>query len=373
MATETGTIDLNSANGGASQANFSSNSSFASRSTTRSRFKYRGKMSAVKAMNKLPPVDENDESSSDGRFRALNNNKRAVYYCIAIVLLYIFIGTLTYSLWIPEWNAVDAMYFSVATFTTIGYGDIVPMTSGQQAFTIFFILLGGATISFIGFAFLFDHLYNSFEEILKESKALTSEYFLERLDQGGLEEMRMIVEEESSFWSDLFRTVGQVTPMTFALIVPPLIMGYYEDWTVLSSFYFTVVSASTIGYGDITPKNTWMRLITVFYMPLCIGVMAKALSELAAVYIRHKAKAGEQEYFNRKLSENDFALMEVDGEGNVGYDEFLVFMLVAMGKVSPEDIQKMEELYQRLDADNDGVLKIEDLFTMAYGEVKEEV
>jgi len=46
-------------------------------------------------------------------------------------------------------------------------------------------------------------------------------------------------------------------------------------------------------------------------------------------------------------------------------------MLVAMGRVSPEDIQKMEELYQRLDADSEGALKVEDLFTMAYGEIKE--
>ncbi len=59
------------------------------------------------------------------------------------------------------------------------------------------------------------------------------------------------------------------------------------------------------------------------------------------------------------------------GSGGVGYDEFLVFLLVAMGRVSPEDIQKMEELYQRLDADSEGSLKVEDLFTMAYGEIKE--
>ena len=62
----------------------------------------------------------------------------------------------------------------------------------------------------------------------------------------------------------------------------------------------------------------------------------------------HKARATEKEYFNRKLSDTDFELMDIESEGSVGYDEFLVFMLVAMGKVSPEDIQNMEELYQRL-------------------------
>jgi Ca2+-binding EF-hand superfamily protein len=100
-------------------------------------------------------------------------------------------------------------------------------------------------------------------------------------------------------------------------------------------------------------------------------VMAKSISKMTGVYLRHKAKATEQEYFNRKLTENDFELMDVEGEGHVGYDEFLVFMLVAMGKVNPEDIQKMEELYQRLDAENEGAIKIEDLFTLAYGDIKD--
>lgn len=99
--------------------------------------------------------------------------------------------------------------------------------------------------------------------------------------------------------------------------------------------------------------------------------MAKSFARLTSVYLKHKAKAAEQEFFNRKLSENDFELMDIEGDGAVGYDEFLVFMLVAMGKVSPEDIQKMEELYQRLDADSETHLKIEDLFNMAYGETKE--
>ena len=102
--------------------------------------------------------------------------------------------------------------------------------------------------------------------------------------------------------------------------------------------------------------------------------MARTFAKLTAVYLRHKARAAEQEYFNRNLTEADLEQMDVEGgpgSESVGYDEFLVFMLVAMGKVSPEDIQKMEELYQRLDADSEGALKVEDLFTMAYGEIKE--
>lgn len=360
-------IDLNLENGNSVQQH-SSNSSLGGSSRGRS-FKYRGKMAPLKAMNRLPPVEENDQETKTKRFHHLNNSRKAKWISSLAIFVYLFIGTLTYALWIPSWNVADALYFSVATLTTIGYGDIIPETDGQRAFTIFYILLGTFLMAGIFFGFLFDHLYNAFEEISKESKTMTSDYFIQRLDNGGPD--GMMIDEEESFWTEFCGTFGKTAPLLVALIVPPLIMGYYEDWNVLSSFYFTVVTASTVGYGDVTPKNSWMRLITVFYMPICIGVMAKSFSKLTCVYLRHKAKAAEQEFFNRKLSENDFDMMDIEGEGSVGYDEFLVFMLVAIGKVSPEDIQKMEELYQRLDADNEGPLKVEDLFTIAYGEAKE--
>lgn len=114
-----------------------------------------------------------------------------------------------------------------------------------------------------------------------------------------------------------------------------------------------------------------MRLIAVFYLPACIFVMAKFIARLTVVYLRHKARSGEYEYYNRQISENDIELMDIEGDSNVGYDEFMVFMLVAMGKVTPEDIQSLEELYQRIDADNDGAIKLEDLFAIAYGETKD--
>lgn len=240
MATDT--IDINSH--GASANHYSSNSSIGSRSRS-SRFKYRGRLAAVKVMNQLPPVTERNAPIRDRSFRfiPLNKNRRAVWYSFFAVFVYLCIGTLAYSLWVPGWSVIDALYFSMATMTSVGYGDIHPVSDGQRVFTIFYILLGMIVSGGILFGFLFDHLYGTFEGILRESKAKTSNYFLERLDNGGPE--GIILEEEPIFWVDILRTAGKTAPWLVALIVPPLIMGYYEDWNVLMSVYFTVISFST--------------------------------------------------------------------------------------------------------------------------------
>lgn len=44
--------------------------------------------------------------------------------------------------WIEGWTYLDAVYFSVMTLATVGYGDIAPRTALGKLFTIFFALVG---------------------------------------------------------------------------------------------------------------------------------------------------------------------------------------------------------------------------------------
>lgn len=235
------TIDLNIANGNDNQSQrYSSNSSLGS---NKSRFKYRGKMMAMRAMNQLPPVEENSKQLPPDGFRPLNKSRRAKWISITAIVTYLFIGTLTYALWIPNWNFADSIYFAMATFTTVGFGDIAPETDGQKAFTIFYIVGGTFLIGGIFYGYLFDHIFNSFEDISRDAKNVTSDYFMQRLDHGGAE--AVFLDEEESFWTEFCRTFRKTIPLLVALIVPPLIMGYYEEWGVLDTFYFTVASSST--------------------------------------------------------------------------------------------------------------------------------
>ena len=39
-------------------------------------------------------------------------------------------------------NILDSMWYGIATLTTVGYGDVVPITLGGRIFTIIVLILG---------------------------------------------------------------------------------------------------------------------------------------------------------------------------------------------------------------------------------------
>ena len=44
--------------------------------------------------------------------------------------------------WVEGWHMLDAVYFSVMTISTVGYGDLTPQTSAGKIFTIFYVIFG---------------------------------------------------------------------------------------------------------------------------------------------------------------------------------------------------------------------------------------
>lgn len=67
---------------------------------------------------------------------------RALLFLLFILLT---VGTVFYEA-VEGWRWLDALYFSVVTLTTIGYGDLVVRTDAGKIFTMIYIFLGLGTI-----------------------------------------------------------------------------------------------------------------------------------------------------------------------------------------------------------------------------------
>ncbi|MCV2872870.1 potassium channel family protein [Defluviimonas sp. WL0050] len=60
---------------------------------------------------------------------------------VILAMLLILSGGLFYR-WAEGWTFLDAIYFSVITLSTVGYGDLYPVTPIGKVFTIMYILVG---------------------------------------------------------------------------------------------------------------------------------------------------------------------------------------------------------------------------------------
>jgi voltage-gated potassium channel len=64
----------------------------------------------------------------------------------------------------------------------------------------------------------------------------------------------------------------------------------FEDWTVIQSLYFSVVTLTTVGYGDLHPTTAGTQIFTIFYILTGIGVFVALLASVAQQYIAQKAE-----------------------------------------------------------------------------------
>uniref|UniRef100_A0A8C6LWA1 Potassium two pore domain channel subfamily K member 4 n=1 Tax=Nothobranchius furzeri TaxID=105023 RepID=A0A8C6LWA1_NOTFU len=138
-------------------------------------------------------------------------------------------GNQTFS---TKWDIASALFFSGTIITTIGYGNISPKSDGGKLFCIFYALVGipmfGILLAGVG-----DHLGTA----LRKTVAKIENLFLKwRVSP-------TIVRVISAVLSILLGCLLFVA-------VPTLIFQKVEDWTLLESAYFVVITLTTVGFGD---------------------------------------------------------------------------------------------------------------------------
>lgn len=76
--------------------------------------------------------------------------------------------------------------------------------------------------------------------------------------------------------------------------VGTVVYHFTEGWSWFDSFYFSVITLTTIGYGDMVPTHFLSRVFTIVYVFSGIGLILVFVNTLAT-------RAGEEEAINRIL------------------------------------------------------------------------
>lgn len=77
----------------------------------------------------------------------MNSFRRHILPVMLSIVLLFMLGTLGYTL-IERWPLLDAFYMTVITLTTIGFGEIHPLSPGGRLFTVALIFLGVSGVAY---------------------------------------------------------------------------------------------------------------------------------------------------------------------------------------------------------------------------------
>jgi voltage-gated potassium channel len=136
-----------------------------------------------------------------------------------------------------------------------------------------------------------------------------------------------------------------------------------EGWSFVDSFYATITTLSTVGYGDFTPITAEGKFFTVFIIIFGVGTMFYSLVLMAETFVEARLRGllgrGKLEKMIEKMSDHYI----ICGCGRIG---FLICRELTAEKVpcvvidgNPEVIQKAQDegfIYCKGDATHDKTL-----------------
>lgn len=56
---------------------------------------------------------------------------------------------------------------------------------------------------------------------------------------------------------------------------------WVEKFSWVDSFYFTIITLTTVGYGDLSPQTTAGKVFTMVYLLVGIGILVALITEVA--------------------------------------------------------------------------------------------
>ncbi|KAF6153132.1 hypothetical protein GIB67_034854 [Kingdonia uniflora] len=230
-----------------------------------------------------------------------------------LLLLYLSLGVVIYSFNRKNFSAtethpvVDALYFCIVTMCTIGYGDITPTTTTTKLFSILFVLVG------FGFIDILLSGMVSYVLDLQESLLLSAV-------KGG-------AGEHNSYFFDLKKgrmrirmKVGLALGVVVLCIgVGTGVMHFIEHLDWLDSFYLSVMSVTTVGYGDRAFKSLSGRVFASIWLLVSTLAVARAFLYLAEARIDKRHRMMAKWVLRQDMTVSEFLAADIDNNGFVRF------------------------------------------------------
>jgi potassium channel subfamily K, other eukaryote len=274
---------------------------------------------------------------------------------------------------------LDALYFSLVTFTTVGYGDFSPQTQEGKVFTCLYVFIGLLLVTQV-----VDRIVDKL--LIQKGEMMTNKIvssWFHHFDNHDHKDGQETKQKDSTAIDTLnantpkhfpFNTTFEskyivpqalfMSSIYIALIVAvgTMYFYFYDNDSFVDSIYLSVMTVSTVGYGDVTPKSWFSKAFTCLYSILGTLAFARIVSQFIEVVTEHRFAEK-----NKRLLESSFFDAEtlikadVNGDDRVTKNEFILFRLRQMDLIPSEVELRIDKQWSRMDIDGDGELSVRDL------------
>ena len=250
----------------------------------------------------------------------------------ALFIAYFAIGIAVYSK-LEGWSPLDATYFMMTVSTTVGYGDLAPASADGRLFTRVYALLGTTVI------------------ISALSPAVAWALGLLRSYYDRVVPLLVDTEDYTLSLKELNQRISYPRRYLRALLGPALLMlvgvlhGIYGGGLgVLDACYFSIITMTTVGFGDLTPTSDADKAFALLYLPLAVTALADALSEIESIKMRRKIRETDHLASPDKLLLAKAAKTR-NSNGSYSEGDFLAQVLIHHGLVDEDTVSAVRRQY----------------------------
>ncbi|XP_066975186.1 TWiK family of potassium channels protein 7-like [Macrobrachium rosenbergii] len=183
--------------------------------------------------------------------------------------------------WNYAWTIPNSLLFTMTIMSTIGYGHIAPKTKWGKVFCVVYAMTG-CPLLLVFLGNLGSAMADSFIYLYSRCFCRTcrSRRNLEELPPNASKKQRKLLIDDVVGKEEYMPTEKINVPITLNLVLlfiyimlGAVLFSFWENWDLTSSSYFTFVTISTIGFGDMVPGAALLDKASIdaaFKMLVCI-------------------------------------------------------------------------------------------------------